>query len=211
MAVLLNGTNGLIQAYDYQTPTTGFSYTFAAGTQTLVMNPAGTLATGTITMPASPSDGMTITISTTQQITALTLSGNTGQTVNNATTFIAAASATAYVYRASSATWFPFDSIPQLLNVPLGVGQTWQNVTGSRALGTTYTNSTGRPITVVIRVLSTTTYSNSSLTVAGVAVPGSYTSITGGSTEISAVVPAGATYVQVNTYSSTLDTWCELR
>ncbi len=30
----------------------------------------------------------------------------------------------------------------------LGWGQTWQNVTGSRSAGVTYTNSTGRPITV---------------------------------------------------------------
>ena len=32
----------------------------------------------------------------------------------------------------------------------LGVGQTWQNVTASRGLITTYTNSTGRPIMVAI-------------------------------------------------------------
>jgi hypothetical protein len=29
-------------------------------------------------------------------------------------------------------------------------GQTWQNMTSSRAMGTTYTNSTGKPILVVI-------------------------------------------------------------
>jgi hypothetical protein len=33
---------------------------------------------------------------------------------------------------------------------PLGVGQTWQNVLGSRAAGTSYTNSTGRPISVSV-------------------------------------------------------------
>jgi hypothetical protein len=107
MAVLLNGTNGLIQAYDYQVPTTGFSYTFAAGTQTLVMNPAGTLATGTITMPASPSDGMTITFSTTQQITALTLSGNTGQTIIGGVNSLGAEQSLSYIYRAASTTWLP--------------------------------------------------------------------------------------------------------
>jgi hypothetical protein len=32
--------------------------------------------------------------------------------------------------------------------VPLGVGQTWQNVLGSRSFSVTYTNSTGRPILV---------------------------------------------------------------
>ena len=44
MTISINGTNGLIQAYDYQVLTTGFSYTFAAGTQVLVINPAGTQA-----------------------------------------------------------------------------------------------------------------------------------------------------------------------
>jgi len=49
----------------------------------------------------------------------------------------------------------------------LGVGQTWQNVKGSRALATTYYNTTGKPITVNVRVTSSTTYSNSEMTVAG--------------------------------------------
>ncbi len=38
-------------------------------------------STGTITMPASPADGMVITIESTQQITALTVQGNTGQSL----------------------------------------------------------------------------------------------------------------------------------
>jgi hypothetical protein len=32
----------------------------------------------------------------------------------------------------------------------LGIGQTWQDLTASRAANTTYTNSTGRPIYVVV-------------------------------------------------------------
>lgn len=112
MTAVISGTNGLLQAYDYQTPTTGFSYTFAAGTQTLVMNPAGTLATGTITMPASPSDGMTITFSSSQQITALTLSGNTGQSVVGAVTFLPAKTGVTYVYRATGTTWYPTVTVP---------------------------------------------------------------------------------------------------
>jgi len=106
MTAVLSGTNGLLQSYDYQTPTTGFSYTFAAGTQVLVMNPAGTLATGTITMPASPADGMTITFSSSQQITALTLNGNTGQSINSAITSLSAKQAASYIYRATGTTWY---------------------------------------------------------------------------------------------------------
>ena len=112
MTAVLSGTNGLLQSYDYQALTTGFSYTFAAGTQVLVINPAGTLATGTITMPAAPADGMTITFSSSQQITALTLSGNTGQTVVGAVTFLPAKTGVTYVYRTTGATWYPTVTVP---------------------------------------------------------------------------------------------------
>lgn len=116
MSVLINGTNGLIQAYDYQVLTTGFSYTFAAGTQTLVINPAGTLAAGTITMPAAPSDGMTITFSSTKQITALTLNGNTGQTVVSGVSVLPANQSTTYIYRSTNTTWYPLSTVAT--NVP---------------------------------------------------------------------------------------------
>ena len=111
MSAVISGTNGLLQSYDYQTPTTGFSYTFAAGTQMLVMNPAGTLATGTITMPASPADGMTITFSSSQQITALTMSGN-GASLVGAVTFLPAKTGVTYVYRATGTTWYPTATVP---------------------------------------------------------------------------------------------------
>jgi len=124
MTAVLSGTNGLLQAYDYQTPTTGFSYTFAAGTQVLVMNPAGTLATGTITMPASPSDGMTITFSSSQQITALTLNGNTGQSVVSAVTFLPAKGAVAYIYRLANTTWYPIETVPGNSQIISGTLQT---------------------------------------------------------------------------------------
>ena len=35
-------------------------------------------------------------------------------------------------------------------SVAIGVNQTWQDVTASRAIGTTYTNSTGKPIEVLL-------------------------------------------------------------
>lgn len=37
---------------------------------------------------------------------------------------------------------------------PIGVGQTWQNVIGSRAKRTTYQNTTGRPIVVAVSFVS---------------------------------------------------------
>jgi hypothetical protein len=106
MTAKIDGTNGLIQQYDYQILTTAFSYTFAAGTTVLVINPAGTLATGTITMPASPVDGMTISFSSTQEITSLTAQGNTGQSIVGNPTSMSAGGATTFVYRLSNTTWY---------------------------------------------------------------------------------------------------------
>ena len=103
---IIDGTNGLIQAYDYQTPTTGFSYTFASGVQTLVMNPAGTLATRTITMPAAPADGMTVRFSSSQIITALTVSANSGQSIVAAVTSLVLGGSAQYIYRATNTTWY---------------------------------------------------------------------------------------------------------
>ena len=128
MTAKIDGTNGLLQSYDYQVLTTGFTYTFAAGTQVLVINPAGTLATGTITMPAAPVDGMTITFSSSQQITALTMAGN-GATISGATTSMPAKSGVTYVYRATGTTWYPTTAVPFFpsmvrLNTPNGVGST---------------------------------------------------------------------------------------
>jgi hypothetical protein len=134
MTAKLDGTNGLLQQYDFQTPTTGFSYTFAAGTQVLVMNPAGTLATGTITMPSSPADGMTITFSSTEQITALTLSGNTGQTIGGTqVTLLPANSAVQFVYRLSNTTWYRITSsaIGNIGTAPLYAARAWVNFNGT--------------------------------------------------------------------------------
>lgn len=205
MTLKVDGTNGVLQAYDYQVLTTGFSYTFAAGTQTLVINPASTLATGTITMPASPVDGMVITFSTTQQITALTVNGNTGQTVTSGPTFMAAGSSASYMYNLANTAWRPLNNVPQLSNVPIGVGQTWQAVTGSRTSGTTYTNSTGKPIMVMVS--NNSVAGGSGYTVAGVNIGN-----TGSNSQynplITFLVPVGATY---SVTSTSITLWAELR
>lgn len=134
MTAKLDGTNGLIQQYDYQAPTTGFSYTFAAGTNVLLMNPAGTLATGTITMPSAPADGMTITISTTQEITALTLNGNTGQSIGGSQVArLPANSAMQFVYRLTNTTWYRITSsaLGNVGTAPVYAARAWVNFNGT--------------------------------------------------------------------------------
>jgi hypothetical protein len=103
---IINKKGTADQSYSLQAPTTGFSITIGAGVKSLVLNPGGTLATGTIVMPASPIDGQEIRVSSSQTITALTVSANTGQTISNAPTTLTAGTGFAYIYNLSGTNWF---------------------------------------------------------------------------------------------------------
>ena len=89
-----------------------------------------------------------------------------------------------------------------------GVGQTWQDVAASRAINTTYTNSTGKPIFIAIG--KTTQSSDMRLNVNGIQVGyASGTNQDSQSKTLYAIVPAGATYGTVG--SSGFVFWSELR
>jgi hypothetical protein len=87
----------------------------------------------------------------------------------------------------------------------LGYGQTWQDLTGSRALSTTYYNTTGRPIMVLISL--SIGAGAGAATVNGVAI-GSTDVATGTVTPISFIVPTGASYSYAN---DAISKWAELR
>ena len=91
-----------------------------------------------------------------------------------------------------------------------GIGQTWQDVKASRAIGTTYTNSTARPIMVSI-VASVNAGVENTLSVDGVVV--SYTSVgvIGNGLPLTAIVPPGSSYVLTNTGGTSIFHWAELR
>lgn len=93
----------------------------------------------------------------------------------------------------------------------VGIGQTWQNLTGSRSAGTTYTNSTGRPISVYAYSNAASTLTIT-LTVGGVVVSSYSTGGSGVSSQgsVNGIVPDGATYV-VNITGPALAAWSELR
>lgn len=154
----LDGTNGLIQQYDYQVLTTGFSYTFASGTQTLVINPAGTLATGTITMTAAPADGMVLTIESTQQVTAITIQGNTGQSLVGGASQLIPNKPLSYIYRLSNTTWYPYQSGGG--NASAIVTGTAQNSTSGTSIDFTGIPSWVKRITVMFNGVSTNGASN---------------------------------------------------
>jgi hypothetical protein len=86
----------------------------------------------------------------------------------------------------------------------IGQGQTWQNVVASRAAGTLYTNSTSRPITVIICCA----YAQSNMTVYVDSVAFLVTGPYGNSVILSAtlIVPPGSTYK-----ADSVSYWMELR
>lgn len=104
----------------------------------------------------------------------------------------------------------PLRTAQAIAAIPSGIGvsQTWQNLIGSRSVGTPYTNTTGRPISVSI-VPTATSGATSSLTVDSVLVA----SLSFGSATVkaplTAIVPNGAVYTFNST--TTIDSWAELR
>jgi len=103
-----------------------------------------------------------------------------------------------------------------LLNLPvsgLGVGQTWTNVTSSRATGTTYTNSTGRPIFVSV-VPNASANLIGSFFINNVFVANSQDTPSGGGgggSNFTYVIPNGDTYRAVNNQNFVINQWWELR
>jgi len=82
-------------ATNVYTPGTGFNLavpTPVAQQQWMLIQPAGTLATGTVTLPLNTQtpDGTEVLITTTQQITAFTLAGNGAAAVYGDPTTLAA-------------------------------------------------------------------------------------------------------------------------
>lgn len=67
--------------YLYQVPVTAFTIVDPNFVSLLYLNPAGTLATGALTMMPNPSDGQKFCLQTTQTQTAITIQANTGQTL----------------------------------------------------------------------------------------------------------------------------------
>lgn len=104
-------------------------------------------------------------------------------------------------------------------NAALGVGQTWQSLTGSRAFGVTYTNSTAKPIMISVTGWGTdgTQRCEIACAVGGVVVGSLSTTEVDGTfsgyhATMSTIVPAGATYrVYITAGNSSLTSWAELR
>lgn len=102
------------------------------------------------------------------------------------------------------------------LNAGLGVNQTWQVVTGSRAVGTTYTNSTGKPIQVSVYKYFSSPSTNTDLTLTvsgiGISYQSCYSTVGGNwGLCVTGVVPNGATYSIASSGVAATLGWNELR
>jgi hypothetical protein len=87
----------------------------------------------------------------------------------------------------------------------LGLDQTWQDVTSSRSLGTTYTNSSGKPIFISVRIdgPNSKILSVDSVQIVNIDPANS------GRQVVYAIIPNDSTYSISS--SDTLVKWCELR
>jgi hypothetical protein len=95
----------------------------------------------------------------------------------------------------------------------IGVGQSWTDVTASRALSTTYTNSTGRSIMVFLTIRGGASNGLFNVTVS---INGTvYGRIAGWGLNVysgsSIIIPSGATYAFAPTGTMSLNQWAELR
>lgn len=87
------------------TPVAAATVAIANTTAGLILEPAGTLATLTITLPTAPRDGQLLFISTIAAITSLTVSGGTFG-ANQAPTALAAGESIRFVFQATGSKWF---------------------------------------------------------------------------------------------------------
>lgn len=103
MALSITISDRLVPQKQYATPATGGTVTVNSnGYVKLVINPAGTLATLTVTFPGSPSDGDTINMGCTQIVTALTMNGGT---ISGGLSSLAVGTAGTWTFNSDSSTW----------------------------------------------------------------------------------------------------------
>lgn len=191
---------------------------------TAFVNAAVTSATGALgTMSTQNANNVSITGGTITGITDLAVAdGGTGSSslaannvlLGNGTSAlqVVAPGTSGNVLTSNGTTWTS-TAVPG----GLGVGQTWTNVSGSRAFSTSYTNSTGKPIVVAIVASQTPGGSWLGATVDGVGpIPMGTGYTSGGTYTVSGtvVIPVGATYSvapQITAGSVSLSSWYELR
>jgi len=96
-------------------PGSGFNITVptpVSNDQWMLLQPASTLATGTITLPLNTGvpDGTSVLITTTQEITSLTIALNGASAIYGGVTFLAAGTATAIRFYQPTNSWYQINA-----------------------------------------------------------------------------------------------------
>jgi hypothetical protein len=96
-------------------PGAGFNITVptpVSQNQWMLLQPAGTLATGTITLPLNTGvpDGTTVLITTTQEITSFTIALNGASAIYGGVTFLGAGTATSFRFYQPTNSWYQINA-----------------------------------------------------------------------------------------------------
>jgi hypothetical protein len=149
-------------------PGSGFNITVptpVSNDQWMLLQPAGTLATGTITLPLNTGvpDGTTVLITTTQEITSLTIALNGATAIYGGVTTLSAGTATAIRFYQPTNSWYQINAET---TYAAGI-QAWIANPSSANLRTAMTDETGTGLlvfntspTLVTPILGTVTSGN---------------------------------------------------
>ena len=102
-------------AVNLYVPGSGFNITVptpVSNDQWMLLQPAGTLATGTITLPLNTGvpDGTTVLITTTQEITSLTIALNGASAIYGGVSFLGAGTATSIRFYQPTNSWYQINA-----------------------------------------------------------------------------------------------------
>ena len=130
-------------------PSSGFNITVptpVSNDQWMLLQPAGTLATGTITLPLNTGvpDGTSVLITTTQEISSLTIALNGASAIYGGVTSLAAGTATSLRFYEPTNSWYQINS-----EAVYGAGvQNWMATPSSANLLAAMTDDTGTGLLV---------------------------------------------------------------
>jgi hypothetical protein len=148
-------------------PTAGFNITVptpVSNQQWMLLQPAGTLASGTITLPLNTGvpDGTEVLITSTQEITTFAISLNGATAIYGAVTTLAAGSAFAIRYYQATNSWYALNTT---LIFATGI-QSWLGNPSSANLRAAMTDETGTGLLVfnTSPALTTPTITNPTVT-----------------------------------------------
>lgn len=88
--------DAISQPFDLVVPLTGFN--LSPLTNSLILRPAGTLATGTVNLPANANEGQSLKVVSNQTQTAITFVAATGDTIADSITALVANTPVEYRY-----------------------------------------------------------------------------------------------------------------